>query len=67
MTGLAVGGVSDPIHYVALPGTNHVASESYSIAKSWIFEMGQRKLSGKEKILLAGGIGTVLYGSVPTR
>jgi hypothetical protein len=29
--------------------------------------MGQQKLSGKGKILLAGGIGNVLYRSFPTR
>ncbi|HEV2960843.1 MAG TPA: hypothetical protein VG649_03395 [Candidatus Angelobacter sp.] len=53
MTALAAGGVPDPIHYDALPGTNYIASESCSIAKSRIFEMGKRKLSGNGKILLA--------------
>jgi hypothetical protein len=67
MTALAVGGVSDPIHYDALPGANDIASESCSIAKSRIFEVGQQKLSGKGKILLAEGTWSVLYRSVPTR
>ncbi|HEV2960844.1 MAG TPA: transposase [Candidatus Angelobacter sp.] len=46
MPALAVGGVPDHIRYVALPGTNYVTSGSCSIAKSRIFEMGKRKLSG---------------------